>query len=324
MRHIFVLLAAASGCVCQTAPVRPVPPPGVAVPDNDRTELSEGLDRLGRNLELLRGHALLADVQVFHEAVRVALKYGEFFKPEEIGRAKELLRQGQTRAADLLAGRAPWATSTGLVVRGYISKIDRSPQPYALVVPPSWSPTVPRRWRLDFWFHGRAETLSEVNFLYDRQRQPGEFTPADTLVLHLYGRHNNANKFAGEVDLFEALEEVRRHYQIDENRLVVRGFSMGGAAAWQFATHFAGLWAAAAPGAGFSETPEFLNIAKDPVKPSWWEEKLWHMYNATDYAANLYNTPVVAYSGEIDRQKQAADAMEKAMAAEGMRLTHII
>ena len=32
------------------------------------------------------------------------------------------------------------------------------------------------------------------------------------------------------------------------------------------------------------------------------------------------NCPIVAYSGEIDRQKQAADVMEKPMAAEGIRL----
>ena len=35
---------------------------------------------------------------------------------------------------------------------------------------------------------------------------------------------------------------------------------MGGAACWQFAVHHAGLWAAAAPGAGFAETREFLGV----------------------------------------------------------------
>ena len=48
------------------------------------------------------------------------------------------------------------------------------------------------------------------------------------------------------------------------------------------------------------------------------------MYDATDYAANLFNLPTVAYSGEIDRQKQAADMMEKALTPEGMTLKHII
>ena len=53
-------------------------------------------------------------------------------------------------------GRAPWTTATGLVVRGYVSKIDKSVQPYGLVIPASFTPD--RKWRLDTWFHGRGET----------------------------------------------------------------------------------------------------------------------------------------------------------------------
>ncbi|HEV8292964.1 MAG TPA: hypothetical protein VGP94_13610, partial [Tepidisphaeraceae bacterium] len=59
-------------------------------------------------------------------------------------------------------------------------------------------------------------------------------------------------------------------------------------------------------------------------KPAWYEQKLWHVYDCTDYAANIFNLPLVAYSGEIDRQKQAADMMEKAMAEEGLKLDHRI
>ena len=100
---------------------------------------------------------------------------------------------------------------------------------------------------------------------------------------------------------------------------------MGGAAAWHFGAHFAGLWAAVAPGAGFSETPDFLKVwQKETLQPTPWETKLWHLYDATDYAINFFNCPLVAYSGEIDRQKQAADVMEKAMKAEGLELVHLI
>ncbi|HTG45223.1 MAG TPA: hypothetical protein VK633_11900, partial [Verrucomicrobiae bacterium] len=82
---------------------------------------------------------------------------------------------------------------------------------------------------------------------------------------------------------------------------------------------------AAAPGAGFSETADFLKVfQQEKLQPTWWEQKLWHLYDATDYAANLYQCPTVAYSGEIDRQKQAADFMAKALDAEGLDLVHII
>lgn len=310
--------------------VKSVPPPGIEVPAADRAELEAGIAALGKEIDSVRDAlkkqpallALLPDVQIFHNAARYALQYNEFFKPEEIATAKRQLKQGMERAAELRAGKASWTTQTGLVVRGYVSDVDGSVQPYGLVVPPTYQPNLPHQYRLDVWFHGRGDTLSEVNFLADRQKNAGQFTPPNTIVLHPYGRYNCANKFAGEVDLFEALASVKRQYPIDENRVSVRGFSMGGAATWHIAAHHAGLWAAAAPGAGFAETAEYQKLNLNDVP--WYEQKLWHLTNATDYAANLFNCPVVAYSGEIDRQIQAAQVMARELKTEGIELTHVI
>jgi len=322
MKTAWILLLTGTLAWCAE---RPIPPPGIQVQAADRADLQSGLDQLHGRVEALRGNPLIADVEIYEKAVHWALEYDEFFKPVEIARAKDLLKEGLARAEALSRGEAPWNTAVGLVARGYVSKIDRSVQPYGLVVPPTYSATSPHRWRLDTWFHGRNETLSELNFIYDREHNPGEFTPPNTIVLHLYGRYCNANKFAGEVDLFEGLAEVKKHYAIDENRILVRGFSMGGASTWHIGAHYAGLWAAAAPGAGFAETAEFLRVFQhESVSPPWWEQKLWHLYDATDYAVNFYNLPVVAYSGEIDRQKQAADIMAKYMEREGLHLTHVI
>ncbi len=313
--------------------VRRVPPPGIAIPETDRTELTARVAELGKEIESLRAELkskpamleLLPDVQIYYNAVRYALTYDEFYKTNQTQVARDFLKQGHERAQSLRESKAPWTTATGLVVRGYVSKIDGSVQPYGLVVPPTYQAGSGRAHRLDLWFHGRGETLTELDFMSGRQKSAGEFTPPDAFVLHLYGRYCNGNKFAGEVDVFEALEAVRKNYPIDENRLVVRGFSLGGAACWHIAVHYAGLWAAAAPGAGFSETPDFLKVfQKETLAPTWYERKLWHMYDCTDYAVNLFNCPTVAYSGEIDSQKQAADIMGKAMAAEGIEMVHII
>jgi pimeloyl-ACP methyl ester carboxylesterase len=313
--------------------VRPIPPVGIVIPEAARKELLAGVDELGKEIDELRElHKarqalldLLPDVQIFHSAARYPLTYNEFYDLKQIDVAKKLLEQGHERARLLREEKAPWTTATGLVVRGYRSRLDDSVQPYGLVVPASYQTNVPWKYRLDLWLHGRGETLTELSFLDGRQRSPGEFTPPHAFVLHPYGRFCNANKLAGEVDVLEAMEHVRAHYPIDENRIVVRGFSMGGAACWHLAVHHAGLWAAAAPGAGFSETPEFLRIfQKEKLEPTPYEKKLWHLYDCTDWAGNLFNCPVIAYSGEKDSQKQAADAMEAAMKHEGLTLVHLI
>lgn len=295
-----------------------IPPAGVPVPEADRAELEAGLKQLRAQIDALKGD-VVADVEIFHKAVADALKHNEILNAKDIPVAKDLLKVGLDRAKD---ARATWTTSAGLVPRGYVSKIDGSVQPYGLVVPAGYKAGT--KTRLDFWLHGRDENLTELHFLRDRLKSPGEFTPADTIVCHLYGRFCNASKFAGEVDLFEALESIKKRYTIDENRISVRGFSMGGASAWHFGAHHAGLWACVAPGAGFAETPVYANMHKDPVKPTPWQETLWHMYNATDYAGNFFNTNLVAYSGETDPQKAAADTMEKALKAEGLEMIHII
>ena len=328
MKGAFTILLCAGITLAQQAgepPMKAVPPAGVEIGAQDHAELEAGLQRLRASIDKLSGNPLLPDVLIYHEAVRYALQYNEFFKLDEIAKARTLLLHGEERARELADGKASWPTARGLVARGYVSKIDKSVQPYGLVVPATYSPALPRRWRLDIWFHGRNETLSEVNFLADRESKPGEFTPPDALVLHLYGRFCNANKFAGEADLFEALASVKEQYRIDENRILVRGFSMGGASAWHFGTHYAGLWAAVAPGAGFAESEQYLKLElSGPNAPPWWEQKLFHLYDATDYAANLVNTATVAYNGDMDAQKQAADAMERAMAEEGLRLTRVV
>lgn len=318
----------------QAENVRPIPPPGIAIPTGQREKLESGLQELTQAVDQFRKDSkedlqklrLLPDIEVCAKAVRDAMLYGEFHKDTEVEFAFELLEIGKTRLRQLREGQSPWLRQSGMVIRGYRSEIDESVQPYGLEIPADYDFESPRPTRLDFWFHGRGEKLSEVSFLQQRHLgRGGKIQPAHAIVLHPYGRYSNANKFAGEVDLFEALADAGNDYRIDRDRIFVRGFSMGGAACWQFAVHFADRWAGAQPGAGFSETPEFLRTFQgETLNPFPWEEKLWRWYDATHWALNLSQVPTIAYSGELDRQKQAADMMVAAAEAEGIRLLHLI
>ncbi|QDV69619.1 Prolyl oligopeptidase family protein [Rosistilla carotiformis] len=311
--------------------VRPVPPVGIEMKPADRDELLAGLEKLNAKIQQIRdakeplGQALLPDVEIFARAIRDAVAHRELFAERDVNKARQVLAEGLDRAEALAAGKAPWTTQTGLVVRGFRSRIDDTVQPYGMVVPESYSSSGATKHRLDLWLHGRGERSSEAVFIHERMNQVGRISPADTLVLHPYGRYCNAFKFAGEIDVLEALQHARTQYRVDNDRVSVRGFSMGGAGCWQLAVHYPSLFFAANPGAGFSETPEFLRtFQSETLDPTWYEKKLWQMYDCTGYAANLFNLPTVAYSGELDKQKQAADIMEQAMQREGLRLTHLI
>ena len=334
LRRFLLATLLAATAHAQTPPsTKRTPPPGIQVPEPDRGELAAGVASLGQEIESLRIVlktkpallALLPDVQVFHNAVRYALDYNEIFDAKQIPIAKNLLALGNARAKELRDGKPSWPTANGPVVRGYVSKIDGSVQPYGVIVPANWKPDDKTPRPLSFWLHGRNDSLSELAFVNGELKAKPEFTPGGGFVVQLYGRFCNASKFAGEADLFEAWDDVRRQYPIKANRVSVLGFSMGGASVWHLATHHAGLWAAASPGAGFAETATYAKVfAEGKEPPPWWEQVLWRCYDATVCAGNLANTSLIAYSGEIDPQKQSADIMEKAMAGEGLKLERFI
>ena len=295
--------------------VRPVPPVGNDIPAEDLAEIKKGLAELQQLIKDIGKHELLPDVLIYEKAVRWALEYKEIFDGKGAKPAtnvKKALVAGLERAKAMKDGKTPWATQTGGVLRGYKSKIDGSVQPYWMIVPKEYDFAAKTKHRLDFWWHGRYENTVEAGFMANSPGNGSGIIPAPgALILHPFGRFSNANKFAGEIDTFECLEHAKKHYRIDESRLVARGFSMGGAAC--------------APGAGFSETPEFLKVFQnEKLEPTWYEKKLWHMYNASDTALNFFNLPTVAYSGEIDNQKQAADVMAREFKKVGLELKHII
>ena len=324
---MFIFLVACMAVQAQ----RQIPPAGIDVPDAVQQSLLDELELLNDQIGRLKQqasenatiHRFLPDVEIFAKAVDYAVRYQEFYKTNEFQIAQNLLNQGKKRAGQLMAGATPWIKQTGLVVRGYRSKLDDSVQPFGLVIPETYSGLSSDPWRLDIWLHGRDDRLTELKFIDQRQRSKGTFTPRYALVLHPYGRYCNAFKFAGEIDVLEALGQVKRDYHVDDDRLSIRGFSMGGAGCWHLATHHADLWASAAPGAGFAETFEYANLAKRAPRP-WYEQTLWHWYDSTDYALNLFHVPTVAYSGELDKQIQAAHIMAESLQKYGIELQHII
>ncbi len=312
-------------------PPKKIPPPGIAISAADHAELTTAAAALGTEIQALSSKlakephllALLPDVEIFRKAVSWSLADNTLYSPQEIATAKHLLAEGHDRAKQLAQRHAPWLKATGLIVRGYRSKLDNSMQPYGLLVPADLDLTKPVP--LMVWLLGRGEKRTELAFLAEREAAPPQLTPKNTIYLIPYGRFCNATKFAGETDVMEALAATRALYPIDSRRIAVAGFSMGGGSVWHLATHFPGLWCAASPGAGFAETPIFTKAdapGKEP-RPAW-EQTLWRQYEATGICANLFNVPTLAYAGEIDPQKEASDLMAAAMAKQGLTLERFI
>ena len=328
----------------QMETVRSVPPPGIAIGEEQRGKLVAELQSLkakvaqiqaiasakGKQQEMA-GH-YLPDVEIFPRAVEIALNEDGFFEPKDFDRALDVLVEGHRRA-DALASSAPYWIHLPLegspTVRGYRSRLDGSVQPYGVVSTAQLPKMTGAKMRTDVWCRGRSEKGLELQFISARLTNSDPQPAPGVVMIHPFGRYCNANKLAGEVDTLEALEHAIHEYQLDRKRIAIRGFSMGGAAAWHLAVHYPSKWFAANPGAGFSETPKFLKVFQsEDLQPTWYEQKLWQMYDCPDWVTNLRGLPTVAYSGELDKQKQAADVMAEASwnlpQQERFELTHIV
>ncbi|MBA61603.1 MAG: hypothetical protein CMJ76_04485 [Planctomycetaceae bacterium] len=299
-----------------------IPPQGVELDAETLDSFRARLTALNIALELPQAQgALSADVAALVKSVQWAVDLGEFYSPAHAGIARAVLAEAERRAALLARGENDWIQKTGLVVRGYYSSIDGSPQPYGLEIPEGFDFSQPAP--LYVWLHGRGDKTTDMHFIHQRMTRKGQIAPENAIVVHPFGRHCMGFKSAGEIDVLECVAHVSQQYKIDSRRIVLMGFSMGGAGAWHVGAHYADQWVAVGPGAGFAETKEYIKLKKEDY-PAEYVQTLWGMYDVPNYVRNLFNLPTIAYSGELDKQIQAAQIMEQAFRAEGAVLPHII
>jgi hypothetical protein len=300
---------------------RVLPPEGIAIPADVEKRLRDELAAAYSKYEPLKNHELAADIEVFLKAVRYALDLREFYTDKDFAKADALLKEANNRITQLTAGKHPWTTTTGLVVRGYRSRIDDSAQPYGMVIPKDFD--FKKSLPLYTWLHGRGDKATDLHFISERMSKPGEIAPPNAIVVHAFGRQCVGFLNAGEVDVIDVTMKAEEQYNTDPAKRVLIGFSMGGAGAWHVGAHFAHLFRVIAPGAGFAETAKYQKLKPEDYPP-WYEQKLWGQNDTPAYVRSLFNSTVIAYSGELDRQIQAARVMEEAYQAEGQTLTHLI
>src|SRR5262249_27049804 len=150
----------------------------------------------------------------------------------------------------------------------------------------------------------------------------------DFIELHPLGRVENCYRWAGETDVFEAIDAVCRNYNVDRDRVVLRGMSMGASGTWHLGLKHPDTFVALGPYCGyvdthrFSETPLANFVKVGPLPPH--QEKTLHLLDSVDYAANAGMVPAIACMGEKDVFFQAHVLMGKAMEKEGLKMVNLI
>src|SRR5262245_29883972 len=134
--HLFLLLGVA--LAAQSAEPRVYPPTA-----EQRQTIDARLADLTSRIDALAAKktdpALLADVDVYRKAAEYILRFPEeFFGKNYAAETLKVLDDGLARAKELEGGGSSWTKSKGNLVRGYVSRVDGSVQPYGLTIPPSY------------------------------------------------------------------------------------------------------------------------------------------------------------------------------------------
>ncbi|MBA3314637.1 MAG: alpha/beta hydrolase [Planctomycetota bacterium] len=301
-----------------------LPAPAANEPSaEDRAKLEQRAQALQTRIDDLRTEGTdeqsLADIAVCAKAAEWILRHSEWHKPDYAAKTAKTLDIGERRADLLKQDKADWDQQPGGVALGYVSQIDGSVQPYALTFPEGYSTKGSKRWPLYVVLHGRNGNLTEASFIAEfNGKKPSK---NDYVQLDVYGRGNNAYRWAGETDVFEALDDARKRLRIDEQRVVLWGFSMGGAGAWHLGLHHPDRWAAAGAGAGFVD---YYKYQKKTSKLPPHQDKPLAIYDSVNYALNAANVPFVTYGGDQDPQLLASTTMLEAADPLGVPIESIV
>ncbi len=326
-----VVLAAAVGWLSAQ---KYAPPPVKEPSEATKKEIAALAEKLDQRIAQLERRGLrdpvLADLAIYAKAARWIVRHDEFYSDQAGGWTVAVLNDGLLRTRMAAQGEFPWLDQRGAsVARAYRSSVDGSVQPYAVTLPADYGKDQARTWPIEVVLHRRDSGLTEVKFLHEHAGDKPAPKDQNWVQIDIYGRGNNAYRWAGETDVLEAIDHfvsveqvARRDKLLDISRIVLRGFSMGGAGTWHLGLHRPDKWCVVGPGAGFTTTHGY--VADLPETLPAYQEACLRIYDAVDYAENAFDVPIVAYSGEKDEQKAAADHIEARLKSLGLSMTHLV
>ncbi len=285
-------------------------PAAAAEPTHEeRRQLEAAAQELETNLAGLPEVARAkVDAAIALKAITWMLNHNEWTRKTAVREAQNVVKIGLERTARLRDGQQAVPLKPGKHVLAYQSAVDRSLQPYAVSLPEGWKAGDNTRWPLHVVLHGRSDDMTEASFFAAHDGKP-PVKDSTWIQLDVYGRGNNAYRWAGESDVFEALADLKRRFLIDERRMTLWGFSMGGAGAWHLGLQHPDLWSSVGAGAGFVD---FYKYQKVTEKLPEVQDRMLRIYDSELYALNLFDVPFISYGGELDPQLQTTLFMQDA------------
>jgi len=281
----------------------------VKIPLVYRGKLHERVVELGKKRESIISSAVSTgdkDSLMYHlENLEQNLADGD----PDISWIKRQATEAEELIAALEKGGSPYANRRGVVRRAYRSPLDGRLQPYVLFVPGAYKPGG-KALPLVVAAHGlgnRPEIALRVvvgeapeggfNGLLEARHLPG-LPDLGAFIVAPWQFGNSGQRHLGEDDALRVIQEVRAAYPIDERRISVTGYSLGGTVAFFLPLHYPDIFSSSAPLCGYPNLLGWDSIRKPPHTP--WEDVIIQKRYIANWAENGQHVPLFMVHGGLD------------------------
>jgi pimeloyl-ACP methyl ester carboxylesterase len=197
------------------------------------------------------------------------------------------------------AGKKGSVRANGFVRLTYIDDVDNTPQFCRAYLPLHYTPK--QKWPLVVMLHGyNGANPIYVNWWSIDQRHNSVVDKYPVIYIEPHGRGNTSYKGIGDQDILRCIELAKQKFNIDEDRIYLKGESMGGGGVWNVGTRHPELFAAIAPVYGGWDYHVAMN-EKEIAKLSGNALFVNEANSALAHADALLTTPVFVIHGDIDK-----------------------
>ncbi len=193
-------------------------------------------------------------------------------------------------------GDAGVVTTSQMHERAYLAANDGSIQPYWVFVPKNYSPA--KKYPLVVFLHGYSPYISKANPWIPDEATWSLYTENGFILAIPYGRRNSDFVAVGEDDTTIVTEQVKAHYSVDPNRVILMGASMGGYGVYAVGLHQPDIWAGLSPMSG--RTDFYLWFKLDRANVPWWKQVLYDANDPRRLVSNALNLPIFVQHGALD------------------------